>query len=146
MQAQKVVIASDHAGVEYKEKIVLHLQKKGFIVDDFGPYTTDSFDYPDSAHKVAAFVSENSDTFGILICGTGIGMSMAANRHKNIRASLCTCEFQARATREHNDSNVLVLGSRVTGETLALSIVDAYFEAAFEGGRHLKRIEKIELN
>ncbi len=146
MEIKQIVIASDHAGVEYKEKIILHLQKKGFIVDDFGPYTTDSFDYPDSAHKVANHISENPNSFGILICGTGIGMSIAANRHKNIRASLCTCEFQAKATREHNDSNILVLAARITGEALALAIIDAYFENSFEGGRHLKRIEKIEIN
>ncbi len=141
-----VIIASDHAGLDYKEKIILHLQKKGFIVEDFGPYTADSFDYPDSAHKVAESVAQNPEKFGILICGTGLGMSIAANRHSNIRASLCTSEFQARATRGHNNANILCLGSRVTGENVALAIVDAFFESDFEGGRHQRRIEKIELD
>ncbi len=140
----RVIIASDHAGLDYKEMILKHLQKKGFEVEDFGPYTTDSFDYPDSAHKVATAINQKTADFGILICGTGIGMSMAANRHKHIRAALCTSEFQARATREHNDANVLCLGTRIIGEGLALSIVDAFFTSAFEGGRHIKRIEKIE--
>ncbi len=142
----QVVIASDHAGLEYKEMILLHLQKKGHIVEDFGPYSKDSFDYPDSAHKVAKKVSEDPNTYGILICGTGIGMSIAANRHPNIRASLCTSEFQARATREHNDANILCLGTRVTGEGIALSIVDEFFSTQFEGGRHIRRVEKIELD
>ncbi len=142
----RIIIASDHAGLDYKESIILHLQKKGFEAEDYGPYTTDSFDYPDSAHKVAMAIKEKKADFGILICGTGIGMSMAANRHKAIRAALCANEFQARATREHNNANVLCLGTRVTGEGLALSIVDAFFASEFEGGRHTRRIEKIEIS
>ncbi len=146
MQANtQIFMASDHAGVEYKEKIMLHLQKKGFVVEDFGPYSTDSVDYPDYAHKVAEHVSNNENSFGILICGTGIGMSIAANRHPKVRASLCACEFQAKATREHNNANILCLGARVTGESLAIAIVDAFFEAEFEGGRHQIRIDKINL-
>ncbi len=142
----RVIIASDHAGLDYKEMIIKHLTSKGLEVEDFGPYNTDSFDYPDSAHKVALSIKDKKADFGILICGTGIGMSMAANRHKAIRAALCTNEFQARATREHNNANVLCLGTRVTGQGLAISIVDAFFSSEFEGGRHQKRIEKIELS
>ncbi len=140
-----ILIASDHAGLDYKSMIKNHLEKQGHTVEDFGPHTKDSFDYPDSAHKVAQYMKENPESFGILICGTGIGMSMTANRYTHIRAGLCTNEFQARATREHNDANILCLGTRVTGEGLVLSIVDAFFTSSFEGGRHLKRIEKMNV-
>ncbi len=141
----QIYIASDHAGIEYKALIKEHLEKQGHSIDDLGPYTKDSFDYPDSAHKVAAMMKENNQSYAILICGTGIGMSMTANRYPHIRAGLCTSEFQAKATRAHNNANVLCLGTRVTGEGLALAIVDEFFSNEFEGGRHLKRIEKINL-
>ncbi len=141
----QIYIASDHAGIEYKALILEHLKNQGHNVEDFGPFTKDSFDYPDSAHKVAKAMEENSNSFGILICGTGIGMSMTANRYSHIRAGLCTSEFQARATRAHNNANILCLGTRVIGEGLALAIVDEFFNSEFEGGRHLKRIEKINL-
>ncbi len=140
----RIIIASDHAGLDYKELIIKHLTNKGMEVEDYGPYTPDSFDYPDSAHKVAIALKDKKADFGILICGTGIGISIAANRHNEIRAALCTDEFQAKATREHNNANVLCLGARVVGQGLALSIVDTFFSTEFEGGRHLKRIEKIE--
>lgn len=140
-----IIIASDHAGLDYKKTILNHLQKQGHTVEDFGPYTTDSFDYPDSAHKVANYLSEHKESYGILICGTGIGMSMSANRHPHIRAALCGNEFQAKATREHNDANILCLGTRVTGEGLALAIVDTFFNTEFEGGRHIRRLEKMEV-
>ncbi len=140
----KIIVAADHAGLDYKKMIITHLQNKEHEVEDFGPYSTDSFDYPDSAHKVADYIKDNPETFGILICGTGIGMSIAANRHEHIRAALCKNEFEAKATREHNDANVLCLGTRVTGEGLALSIVDTFFNNTFEGGRHLRRLEKLQ--
>ncbi len=139
----KIIIASDHAGLDYKKNIINHLNSKGHDVEDFGPYTTDSFDYPDSAHKVALYLKDNTDAIGILLCGTGIGMSIAANRHDHIRAALCSTEFDAKATREHNDANVLCLGVRVTGEGLALSIIDTFLANTFEGGRHIRRLEKI---
>ena len=145
----RIVIASDHAGFDYKEMIINHLHTKDFhienlTIEDLGPFSKESFDYPDSAHAVANKLVQSQADFGILICGTGIGMCIAANRHIGIRAALCHDEFSARATRLHNDANVLCLGARITGESLALSIVDTFFASTFEGGRHIKRIEKIE--
>ena len=116
-----VYIGSDHAGLELKAALVKRLSEKGHDVHDLGPAT-----------------------FGILVCGTGIGMSMAANHIPGIRAALCGCEFQARATRQHNNANVLCLGERVTGQGVALDIAELFLNTAFEGGRHLRRINQIE--
>ena len=138
----KLYIASDHGGFRLKNEIIEHLKSKDVNVEDLGCYTSESCDYPDYAHKLAYKIIENGGK-GILVCGTGIGMSIAANRHVGIRASLCTDTFSARMTRMHNDSNVLCLGERVTGEGLALDIVDTWLRTDFEGGRHLRRIEKI---
>lgn len=139
--ARKVFVASDHAGFALKEVIVKHLKEKNYEVADLGPEQAVSCDYPDSAFKVTDKVLENEDSLGILICGTGIGMSMAANRVKGIRAALATCEFHARACREHNNANILCLGERVTGAGVAVSLVDIFLETEFAGGRHLRRIE-----
>lgn len=139
---EKLYIASDHGGFRLKNKIKEHYKLQGIELEDLGCYTPESCDYPDFAHKLCYKVLEEK-TRGILVCGTGIGMSIAANRHVGIRASHCTDTFSARMTRLHNDSNVLCLGERITGEGLALDIVDVWLRTDFEGGRHLRRIEKI---
>lgn len=137
---KKVFIASDHAGFNLKQILVQHLQEKGHEVVDLGPDEAVSCDYPDSAFKVTDKVLA-AGAFGILICGTGIGMSMAANRVKGIRAALATCEFHARACREHNNANILCLGERVTGPGVAVNLADIFLETEFLAGRHLRRIE-----
>lgn len=139
--AKKVFIASDHAGFGLKQVLVKHLQEKGHDVVDLGPEQAVSCDYPDSAFKVTDSLLANEGAFGILICGTGIGMSMAANRVKGIRAALATCEFHARACREHNNANILCLGERVTGAGVAVNLADIFLETEFAEGRHLRRIE-----
>ncbi len=139
--AKKVFIASDHAGFCLKQILVRHLQEKGHDVFDLGPEQAVSCDYPDSAFKVTDKLLENEGAFGILICGTGIGMGMAANKVKGIRAALATCEFHARACREHNNANILCLGERVTGAGLAVNLADIFLETEFLEGRHLRRIE-----
>ena len=139
----KLYIASDHGGYNLKNKIIEHLITKNYEVDDLGCYSSESCDYPDYAHKLAKKILETENSKGILVCGTGIGMSIAANRHSGIRASHCTDTFSARMTRMHNDSNVLCLGERVTGEGLALDIVDIWLATDFTGGRHKIRIDKI---
>ncbi len=138
----KFYIASDHGGFRLKNEIIEHLKEQDIEIEDLGCYTSESCDYPDYAHKLCYKVLETKSR-GILVCGTGIGMSIAANRHIGIRASHCTDTFSARMTRLHNDSNVLCLGERITGAGLALDIVDIWIRTEFEGGRHLRRIEKI---
>ena len=137
-----IIIGSDHGGFNLKTEIVKHLQKLGYEVSDLGCYNTDSCDYPVIASAVAEKVLEENAK-GILVCGTGIGVSIAANRHKGIRASHCTDTFTARMTRMHNDSNILCLGERITGVGLALDIVDIWLKTEFEGGRHLRRVEML---
>ncbi|MGH2064709.1 ribose 5-phosphate isomerase B [Aerococcus urinaeequi] len=140
----KVSIGADHGGFELKEKVISHLIDQGIDVTDQGTYGTDSVDFPDYSKKVTENVQNKISDLGILICGTGIGMSIAANKQKGIRAALVGDVFSAKATRKHNNSNVLCLGARVTGEGLALMIVDTWLNAEFEGGRHENRIAKIE--
>ncbi|MGK9326312.1 ribose 5-phosphate isomerase B [Aerococcus urinaeequi] len=140
----KVSIGADHGGFELKEKVISHLIDQGIDVTDQGTYGTDSVDFPDYSKKVTEDVQNKISDLGILICGTGIGMSIAANKQKGVRAALVGDVFSAKATREHNNSNVLCLGARVTGEGLALMIVDTWLNAEFEGGRHENRIAKIE--
>ena len=139
----KIAIASDHGGLEYKNKIKKHLITKGYDIIDEGTNSNESCDYPDYAKKVGSLVVSGQVEKGILVCGTGIGMSIAANKIKGIRAALCSDTFSAHATREHNDSNILCLGQRVIGESLALDIVDTWLNAEFQGGRHQNRIDKI---
>ena len=136
----QVIIASDHAGFALKNLLTEHLQGRGHEVQDLGPANAQSCDYPVYAQAVCEKVLAQADAFGILICGTGIGMSMAANRVPGIRAALCTTEFQTRATRQHNNANVLCLGERVTGPGLALVMAELFLETPFEGGRHARRI------
>ncbi len=139
----KVAIGSDHAGYHLKEKIKEFLISKGYQVIDFGTDSEDSTHYPIFARDVALAVQRGEADRGILVCGTGIGMSITANKFKGIRAALCLNEYMARMSRLHNDANVLCLGDRVLGEELALSIVEVWLETPFEGGRHQKRIELI---
>jgi RpiB/LacA/LacB family sugar-phosphate isomerase len=139
----KIVIGSDHAGVEMKREISIFLRKLGYEVIDCGTHTTDSVDYPDIAGQVTCEVLKQNIP-GILICGTGIGISIAANKVDGIRAALCTNEFTARLARQHNDANILALGSRVTAVSYALEIVDVFIKTDFEAGRHHNRVEKIK--
>ena len=139
----KIAIGSDHGGFELKEEIHKYLSENGYEVKDFGTYSTDSCDYPDYGVKVAEAVASKEYEFGILICGTGIGISIAANKVPGIRAALCSDTFSAHATREHNDANILAMGARVVGPGLALDIVKTFLSAKFEGGRHINRINKI---
>lgn len=138
----KILIASDHGGYNLKNEIINHLKEQGYEIEDFGCYDTKSCDYPVYAKKIAEEVVKTG-LKGILVCGTGIGMSMAANRIEGIRASHCTDTYSAKMTRKHNDSNILCLGERITGIGLALDIVDIWLNTEFEGGRHQKRIHMI---
>ncbi|WP_061994089.1 ribose 5-phosphate isomerase B [Clostridium sp. ATCC 25772] len=139
----RIALGSDHGGLNLKKEIILHLEKKGYEIKDFGTYTEDSCDYPDFALQVAESVVKKEFDFGILICGTGIGISITANKVPGIRAALCSDTFSAHATREHNNANILALGERVVGKGLALDIVDTFLNAEFQGDRHQKRIDKI---
>ncbi|KGN02545.1 ribose 5-phosphate isomerase [Clostridium novyi A str. 4570] len=139
----KIAIGCDHGGVELKKTVIEHLQEKGIEVKDFGTYTEESCDYPEYGQKVAEEVVAKNYDFGIVICGTGIGISISANKVPGARAALCHDTFSAHATREHNNANILALGARVTGPGLALDIVDTFLGATFEGGRHERRIDKI---
>ena len=140
----KIALGADHGGFELKEEIKKHLEQKGYEVKDFGTYSTDSCDYPDYALPVAEAVANKEFNLGILICGTGIGIGIAANKVPGIRAALCSDTFSAHATRQHNDANILTMGARVVGPGLALDIVDTFLNAEFEGDRHVKRIDKIK--
>lgn len=139
-----IAIGCDHAGLNLKKSIKEHFQDKGVIFTDFGVETDHSVDYPDIALVVAESVASGACSHGILVCGTGIGMVMAANKVPGIRAALCHDTFTARAAREHNDANVLTLGERVTGSGLACEIVETWLKASFQGGRHEKRLAKIK--
>lgn len=138
-----VAIGSDHAGFQLKEKVKSYLVEKNFEVIDYGADSTESTDYPDYAVKVAEYIRDHDNVRGILICGSGIGMSITANKVKGIRAALCTTPELAIASRNHNDANVLCMGERFIEPSLALQIVEAWFSANFEGGRHTRRINKI---
>ena len=140
-----IAVASDHGGFELKNAIIKHLTEKGMETTDFGAYSTESCDYPDYGHPAASAVANGEFDFGILVCGTGIGMCITANKTPGIRAALCGDCFSAQATREHNNANILCLGARVTGEGLALKIVDTFLETPFSNDeRHIRRISKIE--
>ena len=138
-----IVIGCDHAGFELKSKIINHLLEKGFDVEDMGCYSEDSIDYADYAHPVASKVEENIEVKGILICGSGNGINMTANKHQGVRSALCWTPEISKLAREHNDANILTLPGRFVSEELALEIVDVFLSTEFEGGRHLNRINKI---
>lgn len=138
-----VVIGSDHGGFELKEVLSAHLKAKGLEVLDVGCYDTGSVDYPDIAQKACCEVTSGRCQWGIVVCGTGIGISMAANKIKGIRCALVSNEYSAEMTKRHNNANMLAFGGRVTGPDLAKNIVDAFIKAEFEGGRHETRVNKI---
>lgn len=140
----KIGIGSDHGGYELKEEVKKHFEEKGIDFVDYGTNSTESVDYPDFGEAVARAVVEKEVNRGIVICGTGIGISIAANKVKGIRCALCGDSFSAKMSREHNNANVLALGGRVTGVALALDIVDHFIEGEFEGDRHKRRINKID--
>ncbi|GAB6144295.1 ribose 5-phosphate isomerase B [Desulfocicer niacini] len=135
-----IIIGSDHAAFELKEKLKTFIRKRGIEVVDAGTYDTASVNYADYGKKVAGAISDKIHTRGILLCGTGLGMSMVANRFPNVRAALCSDIFSVRMSRQHNDSNILVLGGRLIGDILACELVREWLETPFEGGRHLERI------
>jgi len=139
-----LVIASDHAGYELKERLKTVLQEMGVPFEDLGTYSTDPVSYPDFAHKVGRAVSEGRAERGLLVCGSGQGMAMAANRHRGVRAALATDEDLARLSREHNDANVLALGGRVLAPEHAERILKVWLETPFAGGRHAARVASIE--
>ncbi len=138
-----LAIGCDHGGFELKCHIITHLKQQGVEVKDFGTHDENSVDYPDIAEVVCNAVIDGECENGILVCGTGIGMSMAANKVKGIRAALCTDVYSAKMTKQHNNANVICLGGRVTGRELAIMIVDEWLSQEFLGGRHANRVEKI---
>ena len=140
----RVAIGSDHGGVHLRSEVARVLRERGVDVLDLGAQTTESSDYPDFAVKVCAEVVAGKANLGVLICGTGIGMSIAANKLYGIRAALCHSEFEAKMARAHNDANVLCLGERVLGPGVAASVLTAFLEGFFEGGRHTGRVEKVK--
>ena len=140
----KISVGADHAAFSVKQEIIVYLKDKGLEVQDLGTHSEDSVDYPLFGQKVAQSILSGSSDKGIIICGTGIGISIAANRFKNIRAALCTTKIHAEMARKHNDSNVLALGARVTDIKTIKDIVDVWLNTTFEGGRHQNRLELID--
>ena len=138
-----ISIGCDHGGFELKNIIFEHLKNRGIEVKDCGTYTPDSVDYPEIALKVTADITSGASEKGILVCGTGIGMSIAANKVHGIRAAVCTDHFSTKFTRLHNDTNVLCLGGRVVGPGVALELVDLFIDTEFEGGRHQRRVDMV---
>ena len=140
---KKIYISSDHAGFKLKEIIKIHLLKKKMNYFDLGPYSDNRVDYPDYAHKVARMVKISKNNVGILVCGSGMGMNIAANKHKNIRAAQCFNLKSTKLSRLHNDANIITLGSRLLTKKNALNCISVFLKTKFEGGRHLKRVKKI---
>ena len=140
----KIYISSDHAGFKLKQKIISYLKKKKFRIFDLGPSNDSSVDYPDYAKKLAKIVGKNKKNRGILVCGSGVGMSMSANKVKNIRAALCYSIKNTKLSRLHNDANIISLGSRLISAKLALNCVNIFLKTRFESGRHLRRVKKIK--
>ena len=139
----KVVVASDHAGFDLKQNIIESALNDGIKMEDLGPFNSASVDYPDYGIKLAKMVANDKALSGIVICGTGIGMSIVVNRFPGIRGALCSDVYTAKLSRQHNDSNILILGGRVVGQGLAYEIVKTWLATPFEGGRHQKRLDKI---
>ncbi|MGD9567624.1 MAG: ribose 5-phosphate isomerase B [Sedimentibacter sp.] len=139
----KIVLACDHGGFQLKEAVREHLSHNGYDITDIGVYNTDSVDYPDFGKKAAEMVVSGQADRGIIFCGTGIGISIAANKVKGIRCALCTNEYMAKMSRKHNNANMLALGERVLGKGVATDIVDAWLQTEFEGGRHENRVNKL---
>ena len=143
IKSKKVILASDHAGFGLKEEIKKFLIKKRKKVLDLGTKNTNSVDYPDYAHLLSKKITNNKNQFGILICGSGMGMSMAANKHKNVRAALCYNTKSTKLSRLHNNANVMTLGSRLIKKSVALKCVNTFLKTNFDGGRHERRVKKI---
>ncbi|ACG74061.1 MULTISPECIES: ribose 5-phosphate isomerase B [unclassified Anaeromyxobacter] len=141
--AERVIAGSDHAGLNLRAEAVKVARAAGFEVEDLGPFSSESVDYPDYARQVAEAVAAGRARLGILVCGTGIGMSISANKVHGVRAAHCVTEFDARMARAHNDANVLCIGERVLGLGVAAAVVKAFLETPFEGGRHQRRVDKI---
>ena len=139
---KKVFIASDHAGFNLKKKIIQKFSKSQKIID-IGPDSTDSIDYPDYAHKLSKKVSKNKGSFGILVCGSGMGMALAANKNNNIRAALCYSLKNTKLSRLHNNANIITLGARLIKKVKAFNLIRVFLSTSFEGGRHLRRVKKI---
>ena len=140
---KKIFISSDHAGFKLKEDIKIHLKRKNLSFEDLGPKNADRVDYPDYAHKVARKVKVSNKNIGILVCGSGTGMNIAANKHKNIRAAQCFNLKSTKLSRLHNDANIITLGSRLITKKNALKFVSVFLNTKFDAGRHLKRVKKI---
>ncbi len=140
---RKILIASDHAGFKLKGIIKKHLSKKKLKIIDLGPFKLIKVDYPDYAHKLSKKINLNIKLTGILVCGSGIGMEMTANRYKNVRAALCYDQKSAKLSRLHNNANVISLGARLTKKNIALKCINIFLNTKFKGGRHAKRIKKI---
>tara|TARA_B100000963_G_scaffold321354_1_gene304587 strand:- start:3417 stop:3869 length:453 start_codon:yes stop_codon:yes gene_type:complete len=140
---KKIFISSDHAGFKLKEFIKVHLEKKKYEYFDLGPKNDNKVDYPDYAHKVAKKVKLNKNHMGILVCGSGTGMNIAANKHKNIRAAQCFNLKSTKLSRLHNDANIITLGARLIKKKSVLNLINVFLKTKFEGGRHLKRVKKI---
>ena len=143
IKSKKVVLASDHAGFKLKEEIKTFLIKKGKKILDLGTKNTISVDYPDYAHHLSKIVKRDRNQLGILVCGSGTGMSMAANKHKNIRAALCYNIKSTKLSRQHNNANVMTIGARLIKKSIVSKCVSAFLTTKFNGGRHLRRIKKI---
>ncbi len=139
----KIFISSDHAGFNLKNEIIKNLYKRKYKISNLGPYNDNSVDYPIFAKKVAKKVSKNKSFFGILVCGSGTGMAIAANKVKNIRAAMCYNVKNTKLSRLHNNANIITIGSRLTNKNLAIKLINIFLKTKFEGGRHLKRIKNI---
>jgi len=142
-RGKSIILASDHAGFKLKEVIKNFLIKKRNKVLDLGTKNTESVDYPDFAHRLSKKIGKKNKQFGVLVCGSGIGMGIVANRHKNIRAAICHNVKSAKLSRQHNNANVIAIGARLTKKNVALKCVNAFIKTDFDGGRHLRRIRKI---
>ena len=140
---KKISLSSDHAGYKLKEKVKKYLLKKNFKVIDLGPKNNESVDYPDYAKRVARSISSKKSNLGILICGSGTGMAMSANKFKKIRAAVCYNKASTRLSRQHNNANIMALGARLTKKNNALRLVNIFLNTKFEGGRHLRRVKKV---
>jgi len=142
----RLLLASDHAGYALKQTLAAHLQARGVAFEDLGTFSPEAVDYPDFAHALARRVQREPETLGVLICATGIGMSIAANRHRGVRAALCHDAYTAEMARRHNNANVLCLGGKVLGEAVAKQILEVFLATPFDGGRHARRVAKLEEN
>ena len=146
MKVKKIAIGSDHAGFDLKESVIKHLKNNGIEIKDFGPFNNDRADYPDYAHPVANAVTNKEVDLGILICGSGNGINMTANKHQEIRSALCWQVDIAEMARLHNNANIICIPARYTAVQQAIAMVDTFLETKFEGGRHQNRVDKIPVN